>query len=90
MLVVGVVALLLYGGNLPQVARSWGKSFAELRRGLSGFQKEWDDVVYRDPPSDPQRLEYQDESDLQDELLLEDALPEPFDSEDDPAGKSTD
>ena len=54
MLVLAVVALLLYGGNLPEVARSWGKSFAEFRRGLSGFQNELNSVIY----SDPEQLPY--------------------------------
>ena len=54
MLVVLVVALLLYGGRLPEVARSWGKSFAEFRRGLNGIQNEINDVIY----GDPERLEY--------------------------------
>lgn len=54
MMVLAVVALLLYGGNLPEVARSWGKSFAEFRRGLSGFQNELNDVIY----SEPEQLGY--------------------------------
>jgi Sec-independent protein translocase protein TatA len=33
MLVIGIVALLLYGGELPRVAKSWGKTLAEFRRG---------------------------------------------------------
>lgn len=49
MLLLAVVALLLYGGNLPEVARSWGKSFAEFRRGLTGFQNELNEVIYSNP-----------------------------------------
>ena len=58
MMVLAVVALLLYGGNLPEVARSWGKSFAEFRRGLSGFQSELNQVIY----SEPEQIEYRDDS----------------------------
>ncbi len=54
MLLLAVVALLLYGGRLPEVAREWGKSFTEFRRGLSGIQNEINDVIY----SEPDRLEY--------------------------------
>jgi len=54
MMLLALVALLLYGGDLPQVARSWGKSFAEFRRGLSGIQRDLNDAIY----SEPQRLEY--------------------------------
>lgn len=41
MLIVGVIALLLFGKNLPGVARNLGKSMAELKKGLSGFQEEF-------------------------------------------------
>jgi sec-independent protein translocase protein TatA len=34
MLVVGVVALLLFGKKLPEVARGLGKSITEFKRGL--------------------------------------------------------
>ena len=57
MLLVAVVALLLYGGQLPDVARSWGKTFAEFRRGLSGIQNEINDAIY----AEPERLEYRPE-----------------------------
>ena len=54
MLVVAVFALLLYGGDLPKVARSWGKSFTEFRRSFSGIQKDINEAIY----SEPQKLEY--------------------------------
>ena len=41
MLIVGIIALLLFGKNLPSVARNMGKSMAELKKGLSGFQEEF-------------------------------------------------
>ncbi|MFM7058020.1 MAG: twin-arginine translocase TatA/TatE family subunit [Planctomycetota bacterium] len=41
MMIVGVIALLLFGKNLPGVARNLGKSMAELKKGLSGFQEEF-------------------------------------------------
>jgi sec-independent protein translocase protein TatA len=41
MMIVGVLALLLFGKNLPGVARNLGKSMAELKKGLSGFQDEF-------------------------------------------------
>jgi len=46
------------GGNLPEVARSWGKTFAEFRRGLTGFQSELNTVIY----SEPEKLAYHEDS----------------------------
>jgi len=69
MMVLAAVALLLYGGKLPEVARSWGKSFAEFRRGLSGIQSDINDAIY----SEPQRLEYQPER----TSYSDDSLPDP-------------
>lgn len=34
LLVVGVIALLLFGNRLPEVARSLGKSFNSFKAGL--------------------------------------------------------
>lgn len=58
MLLLLLVALLLYGGNLPEVARTWGKTFAEFRRGLSSIQNDLNDAIY----SEPERLEYRDDA----------------------------
>jgi Sec-independent protein translocase protein TatA len=55
MLLLALVALLLYGGDLPQVARTWGNSFAEFRRSLSGIQRDLNEVIYSEPE---RRLEY--------------------------------
>ena len=41
-LVVGVVALLLFGNRLPEVARSLGRSFKEFKRGLNDVTDEMD------------------------------------------------
>lgn len=56
MLLVMLVALLLYGGELPKVARSWGKSLAEFKRGFSGIQKEFNQVFQ----DEPRRIPYHD------------------------------
>lgn len=59
MIIVAVIALLLYGGDLPKVARSWGKTFAEFRRGLSGIQNDLNDAIY----SEPEQIEYRTNTD---------------------------
>lgn len=36
--VIGVLAVLLFGKNLPEVAKKLGKTYKEFRRGLSDMQ----------------------------------------------------
>jgi len=40
LMIVGVIAVLLFGKRLPEVARSMGKSFVEFKRGMSGIEDE--------------------------------------------------
>lgn len=55
-LVVLVVALLVFGNRLPEVARSLGKGYMEFRRGLRGLEDQFrlDDAdieVGKTPPA---------------------------------------
>jgi sec-independent protein translocase protein TatA len=52
--VILVVALLVFGGRLPDVARSLGKSFTQFKRGLSDLE---DDVDGLSPTSSPPPLQ---------------------------------
>jgi sec-independent protein translocase protein TatA len=38
LVILGIVAILLFGKNLPDVARKFGKTYREFRRGLSDLQ----------------------------------------------------
>lgn len=40
LLVLGLIALLLFGKRLPEVARSLGKGIVEFKRGMSGIEDE--------------------------------------------------
>jgi len=39
--VIGIIAVLLFGGNLPEVARKFGGSYRDLRRSLNEVQQEF-------------------------------------------------
>lgn len=49
MLIIGVIAVLLFGSRLPSVARSLGKSFVEFKKGVRGIEDEANDAVYSEP-----------------------------------------
>lgn len=53
MVVLFVIALLLFGKNLPQVARSLGKGMMEFKKGLAGIDEEIYAASSR-PASSPQ------------------------------------
>jgi sec-independent protein translocase protein TatA len=40
MIIIGVIAVLLFGKRLPEIARSAGKSMTEFKRGMSGVENE--------------------------------------------------
>ena len=42
LIIVGVVAVVLFGKRLPEVARSLGSSYKEFRQGLSEIQSQMD------------------------------------------------
>ena len=51
MVVVGIVAVLLFGSRLPSVARSLGKSMTEFKKGMREFESEMHSTVYSEPTS---------------------------------------
>lgn len=44
LMAVAVIAILLFGSKLPEVAKSLGGSYREFRRGLNDMQKQFQDV----------------------------------------------
>ena len=49
MLIVGIVAVLLFGSRLPSVARSLGKSMTEFKKGMREFENEMHSAVHSEP-----------------------------------------
>lgn len=45
MLIIGVVAVLLFGKRLPEVGRSLGKGIVEFKKGLHGIEDEIDSAT---------------------------------------------
>jgi len=50
-IVIGMIAVLLFGKRLPEVARSVGKSYREFRGGFQQIQSGLDVSSYSDPSS---------------------------------------
>jgi len=53
LIVMAVVAVILFGRKLPEVARNVGSSYAQFRQGLSELQSSFHDVkddLTIDPP----------------------------------------
>ena len=46
LMVIGVIAVVLFGGNLPEVARKFGSSYRDLRRTLNDVQQQFRDAEY--------------------------------------------
>ena len=40
LIIVGIIAVLLFGKRLPSVARSMGQSFTEFKKGIHGIEDE--------------------------------------------------
>ncbi len=53
MMIVGIVALLLFGKRLPEVARSLGRGIVEFKKGMQGIEDEIDRAVYSDTYTQP-------------------------------------
>lgn len=80
---IGVIALLLYGSDLPQVIRSWGKTYRDLRSNLDGIRNDLNSVIYVEPESS-RKLQYYPEF----QHDKSDAASEPAGEHDSPVAKA--
>ena len=53
LLIILVIALLLFGKRLREVARSLGKGVVEFKKGLKGVEDDVDQTNYPQPPRQP-------------------------------------
>jgi len=59
MIVFGIIAVILFGGRLPSVARSLGKSIVEFKKGMQDLESEVKTSVYSEPTA---RVTYNDQN----------------------------
>ena len=60
LVVIGIIAVLLFGKKLPEVAKSLGGSYREFRRGLSEMQSTVDSATSTTPDSYSSSNSYDD------------------------------
>ena len=65
LIIIGIIAVLLFGKRLPEVAKSLGKSYSQFKRGLTDMQGEFNSAVnaYDEPPRSTSYDRYDDYDD---------------------------
>jgi sec-independent protein translocase protein TatA len=53
MIILGIVAVLIFGRRLPEIARALGKSFTEFKKGAHGLETGFDDIANPAAPPAP-------------------------------------
>ena len=64
MVLFGMVALLLFGSKLPEVARNLGGTYRGLKRSVDEFKREFQAVETYEPPQ-PKRLSHEEQDPLE-------------------------
>ena len=49
LLILGIVAVILFGSRLPSVARSLGQSLVEFKKGMRDLENDVKSSVYSEP-----------------------------------------
>jgi sec-independent protein translocase protein TatA len=52
-MIIGLVALLIFGNRLPGVMRSLGKSVTEFKKGVAGIEEDIDTAVVAEKKPTP-------------------------------------
>jgi sec-independent protein translocase protein TatA len=60
MLIVGVIAVLLFGSKLPEVGRSLGRGLIEFKKGLRGIEDDLESASNNPAPSARKQSRYND------------------------------
>lgn len=83
LIIVGIVAVLLFGKRLPEVAKSMGQSYREFRKGLSEIQStmDYNDYSSSSSYSSPSSSSYSDYDDYDEPTAPKFEPPPPSDPE---------
>jgi sec-independent protein translocase protein TatA len=76
-----VIAVLLFGNRLPEIARSLGRSVNEFKRGLREVKENFDDELNSDPPPPRERLQPPTQNAQARQAKTEETEPEPTPTE---------
>jgi len=49
LIIFGIIAVILFGSRLPSVARSFGKSVVEFKKGMRDIEDDVKSSVYSEP-----------------------------------------
>ena len=85
MLIIGVIAVLLFGKRLPEVGRSVGKGIMEFKKGLRGIEEELHKATYASLESSPSRSSGVDEVEDREEATAPKFEPPPEEVKSEPA-----
>jgi sec-independent protein translocase protein TatA len=69
MVAFGVLALMLFGSKLPEVAKNLGGTYRQLKRNVDDFKREFHAVDTYEPPK------IQPKSDLDEPQIVETSAP---------------
>jgi sec-independent protein translocase protein TatA len=81
MVIVGVIAVLLFGKRLPEVGRSLGRSLLEFKKGMEGIQDEFKSSMMESSPSPSAETAAKNEVDDYQEATAPKFEPPPGESE---------
>jgi sec-independent protein translocase protein TatA len=85
MLIIGVIAVLLFGKRLPEVGRSVGKGILEFKKGLRGIEEELHKATYASVESSSSRPSVSDEAEDREEATAPKFEPPPEEAKSEPA-----
>ena len=67
MLIIGVIALLIFGGRLPQVGKNLGKGIVEFKKGLKGLENDIENATEKSLKEADARVKKKEEEESEEE-----------------------